>query len=83
MHSTYIVTNHSTHSPFSKKNTLVLKEKSSVAEQGVVRLSNQVTVAYWARSLGARLSELCPEATVLFRSTTQFRSSKLSSEAQI
>jgi len=30
---------HSTHSPFSKKSTLVIKEKSSVAGQGVVRLS--------------------------------------------
>jgi len=49
----------------------------------MVRLSDQVTVAYWARSLGARLSELCPEATFLFRRTTQFRSSKLSSEAKI
>jgi len=48
----------------------------------MVPLSDQVTVAYWARSLGARLSELCLEATVLFRSTTQLRSSKLSSEAK-
>jgi len=30
---------HSTHSPFSKKSTLVLKEKSTVAKRGAVHLS--------------------------------------------
>jgi len=30
-------------------------EISSVAEQGVVRLSDKVSVAFWARSLGVRL----------------------------